>query len=81
MVTCTNSTSVTLVQPLPPEGLTRWNGIKPYSPVSRETFRKLVKAGKAPQPIHLSTGCTAYKNSEVLSWLADPANYCVEVAV
>jgi len=63
---------------LPPEGCSRWANIKPYSPVCKETFRRLSMEGKAPQPIRMGIRCTFYKNSELLRWLTDPLNYRAE---
>lgn len=40
---------------LPLNGKSRWSQIKKFSPVSRETYRKLSKQGKAPQPERM--GC------------------------
>jgi len=60
---------------LPLTGKSRFSAFKQYSPVSRETFRKLSLAGKAPQPEHLGIRCTYYDNGELHKWLADPANY------
>ena len=64
---------------LPLDGLSRWNVIAQFVPFSREKFRQLVKAGKAPRPIYFSERCTAYKNSELHKFLADPTRYCAEV--
>ena len=60
---------------LPPEGCSRWSNIKPYSPVCKETYRRLSLEGKAPQPIRMGIRCTFYKNSEILRWLKDPLSY------
>jgi prophage regulatory protein len=62
---------------LPFTGKSRWSKIAKFSPVSRETFRKLSLQGKAPQPERLGTRCTYYDNSEVHRWLKDPANYSI----
>jgi len=64
---------------LPQHGMSRWNDIAPFSPVCREIFRRLVLAGKAPQPVKFTKRCTAYHNSELHRWLADPLNYRAEV--
>ena len=55
--------------------MSRWNQIAPFSPFSREKFRQLVIAGKAPQPIKFSERCTAYANRELHKFFADPLNY------
>lgn len=60
---------------LPQDGVSRFNQIEPFLPCSRETWRKLVIAKRAPQPIKIGNRCTVYKNSDVHRWLADPANY------
>lgn len=65
---------------LPADGMSRWNQIAPFSPMCREKFRQLVKAGKAPQPVRFSERCTAYSNRELHAFFADPLNYRAEVA-
>jgi len=62
---------------LPLTGKSRWSRISKFSPVSRETFRKLSLEGKAPQPERLGIRCTYYDNSELHRWLKDPANYSI----
>lgn len=64
---------------LPPVGMSRWGQIAPFMPFSREKFRQLVKAGKAPQPVKLSERCTAYPNRELHKFFADPLNYRADV--
>ncbi len=39
-------------------------------PVSRSTWRRMVKAGKAPAPIRLHTGITAWRVGDLRGWLA-----------
>ena len=60
---------------LPAMGLSKWAQIAPFTPCCRETWRKLVLAGKAPQAIRLSENCTVSKNEEIHRYLADPLNY------
>ena len=60
---------------LPYSGKSRWSKIAKFSPVCRETFRKLVKEGRAPQPERLGIRCTYYDNAELHRWLANPAAY------
>jgi prophage regulatory protein len=62
-------------QTLPPAGMSRWKQFAPFSPFSREKFRQLSLAGKAPQPVRFSERCTAYHNQDLLRFLADPLNY------
>jgi prophage regulatory protein len=67
---------------LPTVGMCRWDTLSHFAPISRESWRKLVNAGKAPRPVKLSERCTMYHNAEVHLWLADPAGYrtCVSQA-
>lgn len=60
---------------LPAVGMSRWDTLRYFVPISRESWRKLVVAGKAPKPVRLSERCTMYPNAEVHRWLADPAGY------
>ena len=64
---------------LPLTGKSRWSQFKKFSPVSRETFRQLSLAGKAPQPERMGIRCTYYDNQELHRWLSDPVNYSVEI--
>ena len=63
---------------LPKTGYSRWQQLAPYMPFSRETWRQLVVAGKAPKPTYLTKRCKIYKNEDVHKWLADPTNYCAD---
>lgn len=63
---------------LPALGMSRWAQIKPLLNISREKFRQLVRAGKAPQPIYLSSRCAVYLNAELHKFLADITNYRAE---
>lgn len=65
-------------QTLPIDGVSRFGQLGPFLPCSRETWRKLVLAKRAPQPIKIGERCTVYRNSEVHAWLADPAGYRAE---
>lgn len=60
---------------LPAVGMSRWQQLQHVIPVSREKWRQLCMAGRAPAPIRLSERCTVYKNSEVHRWIADPIGY------
>ncbi|NUT60638.1 transcriptional regulator [Herbaspirillum sp. C9C3] len=60
---------------LPADGMSRWRDLEPFCPFSREKFRQLVIAGKAPQPVKFSERCTAYQNRELHRFFADPLNY------
>ena len=60
---------------LPLVGHSRWRHLARFVGVSRETWRKRCRDGKAPQPIQLSEGCTVWLNSEVHAYLRDPVGY------
>ena len=64
---------------LPKDGMSRFKQFQSFLPVSRETWRKLVNEGKAPQPVRMGTRCNLYRNSELHAFLADPLNYRAEV--
>jgi len=63
---------------LPRDGVSRFSQFQTFLPFSRETWRKLVRARKAPQPIKMGERCTVWKNSDIHAWLADPCGYRVE---
>jgi prophage regulatory protein len=63
---------------LPLVGMSRWEQLRHFIPVSRETWRQLVIAGKAPKPVRLSERCTMYDNVAVHRWLAAPAEFRAE---
>jgi prophage regulatory protein len=73
------STTTPTNKTLPADGMSRWKQFAPFSPFSREKFRQLVNAGKAPQPVKFSKRCTAYSNRELHKFFADPLNYSAEV--
>ena len=62
---------------LPFTSKSRWSTIARFLPISRETFRKLSKEGRAPQPERMGIRCTYYNNAELHKWLADPTSYKV----
>lgn len=62
---------------LPATGKSRFSQFKKFIPVSKEKFRQLSKAGRAPQPERMGIRCTFYSNAELHRWLADPINYRV----
>jgi prophage regulatory protein len=63
---------------LPIDGFSRWQQIKQFLPISRETWRKMVRAGRAPQPIKMGLRCTMYQNSDLHEFLQDMTNYKTE---
>lgn len=64
---------------IPADGMSRWKQFAQFSPFSREKFRQLVMAGKAPQPVRFSDRLTAYHNRDLLEFFADPLNYSANV--
>lgn len=61
---------------LPPGGFTRWSGLRRIIPLSREAVRLRELANRFPKRVNLgSARCVAWKNSDILEWLADPTNY------
>ncbi|MBK5150554.1 transcriptional regulator [Burkholderia sp. R-69608] len=48
--------------------------------MSRETWRKLVREGRAPQPQRWTERCTVYSNAEVHRWMSDPVGYQAQPA-
>lgn len=60
---------------LPLIGKSRWEQVRPYVGVSRETWRKLYIDGKAPTPQRVSKRVTLYDNAEIHKWIADPQGY------
>lgn len=63
------------LEDLPDGGFCRWNDIKPFMPISRETFRKMGIAGKAPRPTRMGIRCSYFNNSEIKQWFANPMAY------
>ena len=60
---------------LPHDGCSRWSQISKFSPVCRETFRRLSIEGKAPKPIRMGIRCTFYQNKELHKFFANPLTY------
>lgn len=60
---------------LMPEGLYRWESFEDRVPLSREGWRLRVKNGKAPKAVEIGPRCVAWRGSDVLAWLAAPAEY------
>ena len=67
------------VETLPKIGMSRFSQFKKFLPLSREKFRQLSKAGKAPQGIRMGSRLTMYKNEELHRFLANPIGYELEV--
>lgn len=63
---------------LPQVGMSRWEQLRHFIPVSRETWRQLVIAGRAPKAVRLTERCTMYDNGAVHRWLAAPTDFRAE---
>ena len=70
-----NAETTKVPETLPSVGFSRWSQLQHFIPVSRETWRKLVKNGTAPQPQRWTERCPVYSNEEVHRWMKDPAAY------
>lgn len=66
------------VPTLPSVGMSRWEQLRHFIPLSRESWRKLVNARRAPMAHKLSARCTMYANVDVHRWLANPAEFRLE---
>ena len=78
--TQTTSQATSTPKELPTDGMSRYRALSSYIPVSREKWRTLVREGKAPQPITLSSRCVMYRNADIHEWLKDPLNYRAEAS-
>ena len=63
---------------LPIIGMSRWSQIKSFIPFSKEKFRQLSLAKKAPQPIRMGIRCSFYRNEDIHRFLNDPLNYSAQ---
>lgn len=74
----TPSQAAAPAQTLPLIGHSRWEQLKPFLPICRETWRTMSRQGRAPTPIRLSERCTVWSNAEVHRWMQDPLGYTAE---
>ena len=72
------STAQTERTTLPKDGMSRFKQFQTFLPISRETWRKLVRDKRAPQPIRMGARCTLWRNEQLHEFLNDPLNYKVE---
>ncbi|MDR5770192.1 MULTISPECIES: AlpA family phage regulatory protein [unclassified Caballeronia] len=63
---------------LPLDGLSRWNDIKHFVPMSRESLRQRELSGRFPRRQYLTKRCAVWSNREIHQWFADPVNYRAE---
>ena len=76
----TSKTDLPEPKVLPHDGCSRWSQFAEFSPVCRETFRRLSLQGKAPKPMRMGIRCTFYHNKELHKFLANPLGYKSEEA-
>jgi predicted DNA-binding transcriptional regulator AlpA len=70
-----NKNSILETETLPKIGMSRFSQFKKFLPLSREKFRQLSKAGKAPQAIRMGSRLTMYSNEEIHRFLENPLGY------
>jgi len=70
-----NKNSILETETLPKIGMSRFSQFKKFLPLSREKFRQLSKAGKAPQAIRMGSRLTMYSNEEIHRFLKNPLGY------
>lgn len=73
-----NKNSIQEIETLPKIGMSRFSQFKKFLPLSREKFRQLSKAGKAPKAIRMGSRLTMYSNEELHRFLANPLDYDME---
>jgi len=73
-----NKNSILETETLPKIGMSRFSQFKKFLPLSREKFRQLSKAGKAPQAIRMGSRLTMYSNEEIHRFLKNPLGYELE---
>lgn len=71
-----NKTPLTQLIPL---ALYGWQQVQQVVPLSREYWRQLRHAGKAPQPIYVA-GKALWRGQDLIEWLRSPNEYRVELA-
>lgn len=65
----TRDAGSTVANPLESGGLLRLPQVLPLVGVSKSTWWKLVREGRAPQAVKLGDRCTAWRASEVAAWI------------
>ena len=55
---------------LPPQGMSRASKILPLLPFGSTELWKRVESGDFPKPVKLGPKCTAWRNADVLGWIA-----------
>ncbi|MCL4670435.1 MULTISPECIES: helix-turn-helix transcriptional regulator [Burkholderia] len=61
---------------LPLDGFSRWNDLRDYIPMSRESVRLRELAGRFPKRMKFgSSRCVGWLNRDIHAWLADADGY------
>ncbi|MBR8387643.1 helix-turn-helix transcriptional regulator [Burkholderia cenocepacia] len=60
---------------LPLDGFSRWENLRRFIPLCRETVRQRELEGRFPRASRLTQRCTVWPNREIHRWMADPLNY------
>ncbi len=61
---------VLTIPTLAPQGMSRAKDLLPFLPFSRTTLHAWSQDGRFPKSVKLSPNMVAWRNSEVLEWLA-----------
>ena len=69
------TTPVTSKDHLPSQGLSRAKDILPFLPFGRTTLHEWSRDGRFPKSVKLSETVVAWRNSEVIDWLANCTSY------
>jgi len=75
----TRNHNVLAIPTLAPQGMSRAKDILPFLPFSRTTLHEWSRDGRFPKSIRLSPTMVAWKNDEVLEWLASQSANASEV--
>ncbi|TDR04340.1 helix-turn-helix transcriptional regulator [Paraburkholderia silvatlantica] len=65
---------------LHPEGFSRWPVVRRLVGMGRETVRQHEQRGIFPKHVSIGPRTAAWRNADLLAWLADPAAYRAPVA-
>ena len=63
------TTTITAVNHLPPQGMSRASQLLPFLPFGSSTLWAWSKDGRFPSPVRLSPTMTAWRNADVIQWL------------
>lgn len=61
-----------------PDGLYQWKELSQFLPVSRDFWRRLVNAKKAPTPLTIGSRSKFWRGEDVIEWLQNPESYAAQ---